>query len=189
MSTPAIPLPAKPVLSILSAKWDRFWPELRNILEKHLSPMDYVSEEIPFTQTTYYDKELGSPITRRLVSFEQLMPMDKLPELKLWTNTLEKDEATTKNNRLFNLDPGYLNQERLVLATGKNFTHRIYLCSGIWADLTLIYQRGQWVDLPWTFPDYATAEIKDHLTRIRNIYSLQARAYHQTKESNQCQKA
>jgi hypothetical protein len=189
MSTPAIPLPAKPVLSILSAGWERFWPELRNTLENRLSPMDYVSGEIPFTQTTYYDKELGTPITRRLISFERLMPMDELPDLKLWTNSLEKQETTGTGKRLFNLDPGYLNQERLVLATGKNFTHRIYLRSGIWADLTLIYQRGRWVDLPWTFPDYATAEIKDHLTRIRSVYTLQARACHLIKESHQCPKA
>jgi hypothetical protein len=189
VSTPAIPLPAKPVLSILSARWDRFWPELRKTLENRLSPMDYVSEEIPFTQTTYYDKELGTPITRRLISFERLMPLDDLPEIKLWTNSLEENGTTTTGNRLFNLDPGYLNQERLVLATGKNFTHRIYLRSGIWADLTLIYQRGQWVDLPWTFPDYATAEIKDHLTRLRTLYTLQVRSHHQTKESHQCQKA
>ena len=188
MSTPAIPLPAKPVLSILSARWDRFWPELKQTLEQRLSPMDHVSEKIPFTQTTYYDDELGTPISRRLISFERLIPMDELPELKLWTNTLEKEVADTTGNRLFNLDPGYLNQERLVLATGKNFTHRIYLHSGIWADLTLIFQRGGWVDLPWTFPDYATAEIKDHLTRIRSTYTLQLQAHRQTKESHRCQK-
>ncbi|GAU07510.1 DUF4416 family protein [Desulfoplanes formicivorans] len=189
MSTPAIPLPAKPVLSILSAKWDRFWPELQKTLEKRFSPMDHVSEPIPFTQTTYYDEELGTPITRRLISFEQLVPMDELPAIKLWTNSLEKAWMDSRGHRLCNLDPGYLNQERLVLATGKNFTHRIYLCSGIWADLTLIYQRGNWVDLPWTFPDYATTAIKDHLTRIRALYTLQVRAQRQTKESHQCPKA
>lgn len=190
MSTPAIPLPAKPVLSILSSRWEAFWPELQTLLQDHLSPMDHVSEPIPFTQTTYYDEELGTPITRRLVSFEQLVPMDDLPTIKLWTNTLEKAWANSRGQRLFNLDPGYLNQERLVLATGKNFTHRIYLDSGIWADLTLIYQRGAWVDLPWTFPDYATQTIKDHLTRIRTIYTLQLRAQRQhMKEAHQCPKA
>ncbi|WP_462324855.1 DUF4416 family protein [Desulfoplanes sp.] len=189
MSTPASPLPAKPVLSILSAHWDTFWDELAPVLEKRLSPMDHVSEPIPFTQTTYYDAELGTPIFRRLVSFERPIPMDGLPGIKLWTNGLETDWAAPANKRLFNLDPGYLNQERLVLATGKNFTHRIYLHSGIWADLTLIYQRGKWTDLPWTFPDYATEEIKDHLTRIRTIYTQTLRTQRQTKETNKCQKA
>ncbi|PIE69336.1 MAG: GTP-binding protein [Deltaproteobacteria bacterium] len=188
MSKPTIPLPVKPVLSILSARWDRFWPGLRRILEERLSPIDHISETIPFTQTTYYNKELGTPITRRLISFEKLMPMDELPNIKLWTNTLENNHADPQGNRLVNLDPGYLNQERLVLATGKNFTHRIYLREGIWADLTLIFQRGAWVDLPWTFPDYATAEIKKHLTRIRTAYTHQLRAYRQTKESHPCQK-
>ena len=64
-------------------------------------------------------------------------------------------------------------QERLVLATGKNFSHRIYLGQGIWADLTLMFHKGDWFDLPWTFPDYATPEIKAHLTRIRDMYKDQ----------------
>ncbi len=180
MSTPAIPLPAKPILSILSARWDTFWPQMKSILEEQLSPVDYISEPIPFTQTTYYDKELGTPISRRLLSFAKLMSMDSLPHLKLWTNTLEKNFADTEGKRLVNLDPGYINQERLVLATGKNFTHRVYLHSGIWADLTLIYQRGDWVNLPWTFPDYATETMKEHLTHIRTIYSLQLKTHKQT---------
>lgn len=169
MSTPRIPVPARAFLSVLSSQWARFWDALLPELEKILGPVDYQSPLIPFTQTTYYDQELGIPISRRLLSFARPLAMDQLPAIKLATNDLEQ-QWTQNEQRLFNLDPGYITQERLVLATGKNFSHRIYLHQGIWADLTLIFHKGQWFDLPWTFPDYASAEIKEHLTIIRNMY-------------------
>lgn len=169
MSTPAIPCPARAFLSVLSARWDEFWPALRHRLEDLLGPVDYESEHIPFTQTSYYDRELGTPITRRILSFARPLAMNRLAHVKLATNMLETD-WTRDGRRLFNLDPGYITQERLVLATGKNFSHRVYLEDGIWADLTLIYHKGDWFDLPWTFPDYATQEIKAHLTQLRDKY-------------------
>ena len=169
MSVPVLPLPGRTFLSVLGARWDAFWPTLRPRLEELLGPADYESSPIPFILTSYYDAELDAPIHRRILSFERPLPLDGLAEIKLGTNRLE-DEWTRDGRRLFNLDPGYITQERLVLATGKNFTHRVYLSRGIWADLTLIYQGGCWRDLPWTFPDYATPEIKAHLTRIREMY-------------------
>ena len=70
-----------------------------------------------------------------------------------------------------NLDPGLITLERLVLASGKNFTHRVYLGQGIWADLTMIYNKKTgWVVLPWTFPDYATEDMKRRLTELRALY-------------------
>lgn len=169
MSIPRLPAPARSFLSVLSSRWESFWPELCPKLEELLGPIDYESPLIPFTQTSYYDQELGTPITRRILSFSLPVPMDQLPVIKLATNELEEQWAH-KGCRLFNLDPGYITQERLVLATGKNFSHRIYLGQGIWADLTLIFHKGNWFDLPWTFPDYATDEIKEHLTQIRDMY-------------------
>lgn len=169
MSIPAIPNPAKSFLSVLGARWEEFWPDLRPRLEDILGPIDYESEPIPFTQTSYYDAELGTPIFRRILTFATPLEMDRLAGIKLATNALEREWAK-ENHRRFNLDPGYITQERLVLATGKNFSHRIYLGQGIWADLTLIFHKGSWFDLPWTFPDYATPEIKTHLSHIRDRY-------------------
>lgn len=169
MSTPTIPEKARAVLSVLSARWGEFWPALRTDLEGMAGPIDYESELIPFTQTSYYNAELGTPIARRILSFARPLAMDALPDLKLATNALESAHASA-GQRMFNLDPGYITQERLVLATGKNFSHRVYLSHGIWADLTLIFHKGDWFDLPWTFPDYASPEIKAHLTILREMY-------------------
>jgi hypothetical protein len=169
VSIPTPPLPGRAFLSVLSARRDEVWPELRPCLEEIMGRIDYESQPIPFNRTSYYDSELGTPIFRYILSFERPLPLDGLAEIKLGTNRLETRWAHD-GRRLFNLDPGYITQERLVLATGKNFTHRVYLSSGIWADLTLIFQQGDWCDLPWTFPDYAAPEVKKHLTRIRDMY-------------------
>lgn len=169
MSIPCTPLPARSFLSVLGVDWGEFWDDLRPRLEALLGEIDYESALIPFTQTAYYNQEMGQPITRRILSFSRPLALDSLPGIKLATNALENERAKD-GRRQFNLDPGYITQERLVLATGKNFSHRIYLDQGIWADLTLIFHKGDWFDLPWTFPDYATAEIKQHLTRIREMY-------------------
>ena len=169
MSTPRSPLAGRAFLSVLGARWEEFWPTLQPELEEIFGPVDHESEPIPFSRTSYYDAELGTPILRRILSFERPLPLDGLAEIKLATNRLETRWARD-GRRLFNLDPGYVTQERLVLATGKNFTHRVYLSQGIWADLTLIFQGGDWCDLPWTFPDYSAPEVRKHLTRIRDMY-------------------
>lgn len=172
MSQPEIPRPGKLFLSILSSKWDTFQDEVRLCLSKKFGRVDFESPLIPLTETDYYNRELGTPIYRGILTFEPLVELNSLPEIKLDTNRIES-EYSRDGQRLFNLDPGLLTLERLVLGTGKNFTHRIYLDRGIWADLTLVYTRGDWVDLPWTFPDYASEKIKKYLRVIRDNYREQ----------------
>ncbi len=183
MSIPQTPAPAKYILSILSSTWDEFWPELQAELESRLGPADYCSELIAFTQTTYYDKELGTPLFRRLLSFSDLRNMEELPTIKIFTNAIENRQSQM-GKRTINLDPGYLTLERLVLATGKNFTHRVYLGQQIWADLTLIFHGGKWQNLPWTFPDYATAEIQQHLSAVRQTYHAQLKDWKENNTNN-----
>jgi len=172
MSVPQIPPPGKIFLSILSSKWELFWPNLLSTIEQKWGKADYISKLLDFNYTNYYDNELGVPIKRIVVSFERLVPLDSLPQLKLFTNHLET-KYKQSDKRIFNLDPGLITCERLVLATGKNFTHRVYLGQGIFADLTLIYTKEKWQILPWTFPDYASHEMQKHLTNIREIYKKQ----------------
>ncbi|NCC23778.1 MAG: DUF4416 family protein [Deltaproteobacteria bacterium] len=176
MSSLADPGPAKICMSILSSGMDRIWTKLQEILAARFGEMDHVSDPLPFDQTTYYDRELGQPILRRLVSFRPLVRMDSLVEVKHWTNALEM-AWSQDGKRAVNLDPGLLTLERLVLATGKNFSHRVYLGKGVWADLTLVYGRGGWIVQPWTFPDYAGAVIQNELTAIRAVFAVQVKAW------------
>jgi hypothetical protein len=170
VSTPKHPAQAQLFLSVLSARMDDLWEGFRHTLVERFGPMEYLSDPFSFAETEYYDDELGTPILRRIIGFERLVEQDSLPGIKLWTNALEMAWASS-GKRLFNLDPGLLTLERLVLATGKNFTHRIYLGAGIWGDLTLIYTKGDWQTLPWTFPDYAGPVMREHLDRIRVLYA------------------
>lgn len=170
MSRPRVPEPGLLLFSILGADWEAFWPGLLGELEALYGRAGHVSRPLSFAQTGYYDAELGSPVTRRVVAFEELAPLDCLPGVKLAALDLEARHARADGRRVCNLDPGLLTQERLVLATCKNFTHRVYLGRAVWADLTLIWTGGGWYTLPWTFPDYAGAELQDVLTRLREDY-------------------
>jgi len=175
MSQPQVPRPGRLFLSILSAKWELFQEELVSMLKLRFGETDYISPFIPFTESDYYNRELGTPIYRRILTFRTLVALDRLAEIKLLTNELET-RFSRGTNRIINLDPGLLTLERLVLASGKNFTHRIYLGRGIWADLTLVFVQGDWRDLPWTFPDYASEKLKSRLRTIRYNYYLQLKA-------------
>ncbi len=106
---------------------------------------------------------------------KKLINQDELPEIKLTTNRLEQSFSQNGRRRV-NIDPGYLLYERFVLASGKNFSHRIYIGGGIYADLTLIYQRGGFEKLPWTYPDYADQPMLAFLAQVRNKYAVDLKA-------------
>ena len=193
MSRPRAPLPAKLVCSVLSADLDRHWPALAAALQDRFGPVEIAYPAQAFAFTHYYDRELGTPIVRRLLAFARLVPQEALANVKLATNALEDAFAGPDGRRRINLDPGLLTQERLVLATGKNFTHRIYLGRGIFGDLTLVFQAGSWQTLPWTFPDYASAGMRLLFDDIRRRYRRDLRetasdSTHPTEETA-CPKA
>jgi len=170
VSHPHAPLPAKFLCSVLSAELDTLFPELLAVLEQQFGPVEIAYPAMPFSHTQYYDKELGTPLVRRVLAFATLVPQEILRPAKQATNALELRLTRPDGRRRVNLDPGLLTMERLVLATGKNFTHRIYLGDGIFGDLTLVFQAGSWQTLPWTFPDYASPALLQLLTDIRRRY-------------------
>jgi hypothetical protein len=128
-------------------------------LEREFGSLDFLTEPEPFTYTTYYEREMGTGLYRQTIAFQDLLSPEILPDIKLLTNGLEQKLALCEKKRRVNIDPGLLSEERLILATGKNYIHRIYLRSGIYADLTLIFQKGRYLPLPWTYPDYRTPSI------------------------------
>ena len=174
MSVPRIPDPAKLVVGVVLRESDDL-AAIAGPLAEAFGPPDLVSPWLPFDYTDYYVPEMGGPLRRRMFAFRALAVHDGLPEIKEATNALE-DRFSQDGKRRFNLDPGFVTRERLVLATGKNFTHRIYLGKGIFADLTLMYTGGDFQPLPWTFPDYADAPLRTFIRQARNRYIAQLRA-------------
>ena len=174
MSIPQAPKPAKLVIGLIMKDRTFFGPAGAE-LSAGYGPVDMVSSWMPFDYTTYYEPEMGSPLYRRVLTYKNLISQDSLPEIKLATNRLEQFLAQGGKRRV-NIDPGYLLYERFVLASGKNFSHRIYIGSNIYADLTLIYQRGGFEKLPWTYPDYADQPMLEFLTQVRRKYAVDLKA-------------
>jgi hypothetical protein len=170
MSRPQTPTPAKLVIGFFLREKNLVVPVVKALTEK-FGPVDIVSSWLPFNFTTYYEPEMGKALFRRMLAFETLIKQSALSEIKRITNDLEL--AYLKNSkRMVNLDPGYLLRERFVLATGKNYSHRIYIGQRIYADLTLIYTKGRFMKLPWTYPDYAEQNMLIYLERVRNKYVI-----------------
>lgn len=171
MSQPREPDPVKLIASIFTPK-DDLIREVINELSLRYGPVDWESPPMFFDRTRYYEREMGWPLHRRFVSFEYLISPDDIVNVKLETNELES-RYLQEGNRLVNIDPGYIGLERLVLATGKNYVHRIYLRKGIYADLTLIYKKGSFRSLDWTYKDYANPKMIEMFNNVRKRYTEQ----------------
>ncbi|MDD5722129.1 MAG: DUF4416 family protein [Syntrophales bacterium] len=171
MSRPTFPEPVKTVSSVFSGSTDMLHGAIA-VMSDRLGKIDYISALLPFAYTDYYAKESGPSLVRRFISFETLVPPDTLPDIKLSTNSIE-EKFMREGNRLVNIDPGYLSQAHLILATGKAYTHRPYIRDGIYADLTLVFVNHTFRSLEWTYPDYADKDIILMFNNIRERYALQ----------------
>jgi hypothetical protein len=179
MSILQTPPPAKLVCSIFSQQ-ERLISRAADVLSGAYGTIDFETPVMLFDQTSYYEPEFGDSLRRIFMSFAELVFQDTLPEIKHATNRLEQ-EFSKEGKRQVNIDPGILTAERLVLATGKNFSHRIYLGQGIYADLTLICRKSSFRPLPWTYPDYASREVIEFWNGVRKSYLKElseARAQH-----------
>ena len=168
MSTPKAPDVAKLVVGFFTVETS-LANELIGKLTSFFGPVERESEWLAFDYTHYYEKEMGDGLFRKLVSFTNCIAQEDLATIKQTTNEIEKN-YTTDGNRRVNIDPGYLLRERFILATGKNYAHRVYVGNEIYADVTLLYKEGNFESLPWTYPDYQSGEIQDFLKKVRDDY-------------------
>jgi hypothetical protein len=171
------PLPVKLFVGVLTTL-PSLLPEIDARLSALFGPIDSCSEVFPFDQTHYYDKEMGHPLKRQFFSFAALIDPSEIAGIKVKTNNLESAIASEHpgKQRPVNLDPGYLEQSKIVLASTKNFFHRILVSGGIYAEVTLHYQDGEWEDFPWTFPDYKSTGYRGFFASLREVYRNQLSA-------------
>jgi len=168
MSLPKAPKPAKLVIGLFMKEkllLDKITTELIDLF----GSIDTVSSWFSFDYTDYYESEMTAPLFRRMLTFKELVRQSALAEIKILTNEIETNYSRGKKRRV-NIDPGYMLKERFVLATGKNFSHRIYIGKKIYADLTLIYTKGDFEKLPWTYPDYSDQKMLSFLRQVRKKY-------------------
>ena len=151
--------------------------EARRRLTAQFGPIDLLSDVWPFDSTDYYADEMGEDLKRQFVFFQQLISVERLAEIKRLTDALEarlgSDLALPQETRPVNIDPGYLTLSKLVLATTKDASHRLYLQSGIYAEVTLHYQNARWQPWPWTYPDYAADTYYTFFEQARELYKRQ----------------
>jgi hypothetical protein len=116
---------------------------------------------------------MGESLTRRFIAFENLIDPGALWRIKTWTNGLEKEtghlDGSTMKRRI-NIDPGLLNHLNLVLASTKPAFHRVYIENGIFAEVTLLYAKGSFVPLDWTYSDYRYRGSISYFNDLRRIY-------------------
>lgn len=175
MGTPKDPKPVKLFAALLSRREELF-PEVEKRLTTLFGPADSASRSLPWTVSDYYEKEMGSGLLRKFVSFASLLPPDRLAEIKLGAQDLENDYQWGeggKRGRSVNIDPGYLDAGKVVLASTKGAAHRIYLRSGIYGEVTLLFQGGSFQPLPYTYPDYLWPETLSFFIEMRFLYLRQ----------------
>lgn len=140
--------------------------------EHEYGPAAATSEAFDFTETDYYAAEMGVGLKKQFWAFANPIDPGRLPAIKLATNHWEADYAALglhPESRPLNLDPGYVTQAKLVLASTKDHAHRIYLGDGIYAEVTLSYRGGQWRSFDWTYPDYRREDFQRYFTQCREL--------------------
>jgi hypothetical protein len=149
--------------------------EVLRLLERAWGPVEFISRRSSFDYTRYYDDEMGSPLSRKFVTFREMAEQGALPGLKWEAKRVEGAYRRSDGGRRVNIDPGILLPDRLVLATTKPCAHRPYLERGIYADVTLTYQEGSYQPLAWTYPDYAAPQTVRMMNSLRDHYLVQNR--------------
>ncbi|GAB4334821.1 MAG: DUF4416 family protein [Calditrichia bacterium] len=160
-----------PVKMICAVTFQRDFPLETALkeLEKLISRVQQKSEIFEFDFTTYYEPEMGSGLLKQMLGFEGLFPVEILPDIKVATNELEL-KLSRQAARKINLDPGYLTAAKLVLATTKDYDHRLYLGRGIFGDVHLRFRQKHFLPNEWTYPDYRQPEILRFFEEVRAQY-------------------
>lgn len=164
------PEPVKLIIGMFMPHRESF-ARVADLLAGDFGAPDLISPWMPFDQTDYYAAEMGGPLVRRMMAFPMLMDPGRLPAVKRFCHDLE-EMSLNGAQRTVNIDPGYINRTRFVLATGKDFAHRIYIGDAVYADLTLMVQAGKLSPLPWTYPDYRQSAMLDFLEKVRNKHLI-----------------
>lgn len=175
MAGPSMPEPVKYFVAVLWAEAG-VWPEARLRLSERFGAIDFEGPDRAFDLTDYYAAEMGPNLHRRLIGFAPLAAPDELPSAKLACIAMEATLAGP-NGRRVNLDIGYLDHNKVVLASVKPAGQKIYLSAGIYADLVGRYAEGRYRPFAWTFPDFKDGRYDTELADLRGRYLEQIKAW------------
>jgi Domain of unknown function (DUF4416) len=177
MGTVKEPKPVKYFVALLSCQTDLL-SAVETDLTDLLGAIDGRSEIVPWAASRFYEREMGRDLLRRFLSIDRLLSPEALAEVKLGTEEIEghyRQAAANGGGRCVNCDPGYLDTGKVVLASTKNASQRIYLRGGIFAEATLLYYDHSFHGCPYTYPDYLWPETLRFLSACRGRYLAQLR--------------
>ncbi len=161
------------IVSIIYNSMDALADSLSR-LEKQFGRVQCETMEIAYTGEQYAE-EMGEQLQRRLYSFSKEVERDKLPDIKTACAKIEKQFGDIVDDypfRTVNIDPGIMTPENVIMASHREFNHRVYLGSGVFAELTLVFSRGRFVRLPWTNPDFCQGEAIEFFLRVRESFEV-----------------
>jgi len=141
---------------------------------RRFGEIDFESKALAFNLSDYYFKEFGEPLTRKFISFKKLILPQDLARIKIYTNKLERG-LSQLGKRTVNIDPGYLDMAKLILASTKDYVHRIYIGGGIFAEITLFFKNETFNSWEWTYPDYKTKDYVKIFNEMRSLYAGQVK--------------
>lgn len=185
MGTVQAPQPAALIAGIFYADSNVHVYEkaMKRLADKY-GPLEIEGPSFRFDMTDYYTGEMGAGLVKRFVCFSRPIPLESLSGIKLFTNGVENDLADVDDERMarrINIDPGYVTLSKLVLATTKDYSHRIYIGEGIFAEVTLRFAGGTFNAHDTTFPDYQTPLAIDFFNTVRDF--VKRNRYQWTSES------
>jgi hypothetical protein len=161
------PKPVKLIVGVLFGDPGLLDP-LERELNKSFGEIDARSQIYDFEMTDYYEQEMGGDLERVFYSFMELIDPAGIADIKLAANEIERS-FTRGGKRRVNIDPGYMDFDKFVLASAKFLGQKIYLGKGVYADPTLYYDKG-WKPYDWGFPDFKSGRYYEFLTEVRRLY-------------------
>jgi hypothetical protein len=169
-------VPVKLICGIIASSYAVFEDADKSLVGLY-GPIDHASSEFMFNFTDYYVKQMGKGLKRKFVSFARLFSPEDLSGIKLQTNRMEEDlrKRSGSEHRVVNLDPGYITPSALIMATAKDFAHRVPLQNGIYAHLEFLFGKDEIRILDWTYPDFRIEACQGFLLGVRKAYLLQLR--------------
>ncbi len=174
MADPQSFVPAKLICGIITSQESAFCKSEERLIQMYGNP-DSQSPLFSFDFTDYYEKQMGKNLKRKFLSFQNLIEPERLSTIKRDTNRLEEEirEELQSTHRVVNIDPGYLTSASVIMATAKDFSHRIPLGDGIYAHLEFLFGKDEVRTLDWTYPDFKSKDYQVYFLEVRRLYLSQ----------------
>lgn len=122
-----------------------------------------------FDFTDYYSEEMGKDLLKRFVVFKKEIDKKELSQIRKVTGEIE-DKFRVNVKRQINLDPGYISDKEVVLASVKKKDFKENIGNGIFAHKIYSFENNKVKIFFHTFPDYKVEENKKFFLDIKNKF-------------------